>query len=117
MDLKCWEWAHDIHRVSEFSTLGIGRRSRDPDPFAFRSEARASAADARNAMLPGSGGFSPFGSLGARWKPQMPFDGNAGFENQDTFRFEQFTLERSVGLADEKLSACPYDSVPRNASA
>ena len=47
----------------------------------------------------------------------MFFDGNSGFEHPDAFRFEKFALKRSIGLADEKLSARTDDSVPRNASA
>ena len=40
---------------------------------------------------------------------------DAAFRHEDAFGFEEFSLERRVRLADEKLPICAHDAVPGNA--
>jgi hypothetical protein len=52
------------------------------------------------------------------WRePEVFFNRDAGFEDEDAFGFEQFALQGGVGFANQEFAACADDAVPRNASA
>jgi len=47
--------------------------------------------------------------------PQVAFQVEAGFDNFDAFADKKFSLERSVGLANEDFAVVSDNAVPGNA--